>query len=553
MAVIFKSLQGYGAGFIAPDLIAGLTLAAIAVPEQMATARLAQFPPQFGFYAFLAGAVGFALFGASRFMSVGADSTIAPIFAGALALIVAAHPAAMPVAAAALALMVGLWLLAAGLFEMGFIADLLSVPVTTGFLAGVSLHILVSQLPTAFGAAEPTGTMPQKLLALARDVPHINPWPLALAFGVLATIFICERISPRIPGALLALVGATLVVLLSGAQSHGVTLLGLFSGKLPQLSLPLAAAPKFVALVPLSVIIAMVVMVQTAATTRSFPPAPGVPPDVNQDFIGVGAGNILSGLLGSFAIDASPPRTAIVAETGGRSQVASLFAALIVLVVMLFGASLLAHIPRAALAGILIFVALRILRTRVMADIFQHTRVEFLLMLATFAAIIVLPIERGVGVGIGLSLLNGLWNATQARALAYLHVPGTTIWWPQQRGTNEESLPGILVAGFQAPLTFLNAYSFRRDILQLVATQQPPAKLLVLEAGAMLDIDFTAAQIFAALIRDCQARGITFAVARMESLRAQAALQRYHITDLLGPDRLFHSVDEAIKACKTNG
>ncbi len=551
MAVIFKSLAKYQMGFVAADLIAGLTLAAIAVPEQMATARLAQFPPQFGFYAFLAGALGFAIFGASRFMSVGADSTIAPIFAGALALVVTASPGSMPVAAAALALMVGVMLMAAGFFKMGFIADLLSVPVTTGFLAGVSLHILVSQLPTAFGVAEPAGTIPQKLLTLVRDVPHINPWPCALALGVLAVIFISESISARIPGALLALIAATFAVLEFGLQSRGVTLLGVFSGALPHVRLPMAAAPNLVRLVPLSVIIAMVVMVQTAATTRSFPSDPGVPPDVNHDFVGVGAGNILSGLLGSFPIDASPPRTAIVSETGGRSQIASLFAALIVLVVMLFGASLLAHIPRAALAGILIFVALRILRTKVMVDIFQHTRLEFLLMLATFAAIVVLPIERGVGVGIGLSLLNGLWNTTQARALAYLHVPGSTIWWPPQRGTAQENVPGVLVAGFQAPLTFLNAFGFRHDILQLLAAQQPPAKLLVLEAGAILDIDFTAAQIFAGLIRECQAKGVTFALARLESVRAQAALGRYRIDQLLGPNRLFHSVDEAIKACKT--
>lgn len=551
MAVVFKSLVKYQAGFIAADMIAGLTLAAIAVPEQMATARLAQFPPQFGFYAFLAGALGFAIFGASRFMSVGADSTIAPIFAGALALVVAANPGSMPVAAAALAVMVGVMLVAAGYFKMGFVADLLSVPVTTGFLAGVSLHILVSQLPEAFGADEPTGTIPQKLLALARDVPHINPWPFAIALAVLAIIFVSESLSARIPGALLALVAATLAVPGLSLQSHGVALLGVFSGALPRVSLPLAATPDMLRLVPLSVIIAMVVMVQTAATTRSFPSEPGVPPDVNHDFIGVGAGNILSGLLGSFPIDASPPRTAIVAETGGRSQVASLFAALIVLVVMLFGASLLARIPRAALAGILIFVALRILRAKVMVDILKHTKLEFLLMLATFAAIVVLPIERGVGVGIGLSLLSGLWNATQARALVYLHVPGSTIWWPPQHGAAQENVPGVLVAGFQAPLTFLNAYGFRRDILQLLAVQQPPARLLVLEAGAVLDIDFTAAQVFAGLIRDCQAKGVAFAIARLESVRAQDALGRYHIDQLLGPNRLFHSVDEAINACKT--
>ena len=546
MAVLFKSLADYRPAFVTDDLIAGLTLAAIAIPEQMATARLGNFEPQFGFYAFLAGAVAFLVFGGSRYLSAGADSTITPIFAGGLALLAGGAPGHMGALAAGLALWIGLWLTIGGLFKMGFIADLLSVPVTTGFLAGVSLHILVSQLPAAMGIEGPPGTMLEKLAGLVTQLPHSNPYTWLIGLGVLAIVIVSERISARIPGALIGLVLATLITFYGHLQGKGVSVLGAFSGHLPSVGLPMLSFKDYLALVPMSLIIALVVMVQSAATTRSFPSQANEPPDVDQDFIGVGVGNLLAALFGTFAINASPPRTAIVSETGGHSQLAGLFAAALVLLVLLYGGALLAFIPHAALAGILIFVALRIFRLPVMARLLMQTKPEFLLMAATFLAIILLPIERGVAVGIILSLLNGLWSVSRARALEFFPIPGTTIWWPPQPQMPAVSVPGILVIGFQAPLSFLNAYGFRRDVLAALAHRGEGVHLLVLEASSILEIDYTAAQILQDVVRQCRARGTNFAIARLESLRAQAALQRFGIDSLIDKDHIFQSVAEAI-------
>ena len=237
-------------------------------------------------------------------------------------------------------------------------------------------------------------------------------------------------------------------------------MVGAVPASLPMPSLPEIAPEKWAKLVPLALLIAIVVMVQTAATTRAFPSDPDKPADVDRDFLGVGAGSVLAGLFGAFPVDASPPRTGIVSETGGRTQLSSLFAAAIVLALLAFGATLLRHVPEAALGGVLLFVALRIIRVGQIVRIYRQSSGEFLLIVATAAAIIVLPIEQGVAVGIGLSLLHGIWTITRARLVSFEHVPGTTIWWPASPHAAGERHPDVAVVGLQAPLSFLNAENF---------------------------------------------------------------------------------------------
>lgn len=549
---VFRSLNSYRLQFLTHDLFAGLTLAAIAIPEQMATARLGGFAPQIGFFAFLAGSLAFAAFGSNRFLSCGADSTITPIFAGGLALMAVSGTPDYLVLAAALALMVGLLLVAAGIFRLGWIADLLSIPVTIGFLAGISVHILISQLPGILGLPSPDGPMLQRLATLILHLNETNPFTLVIGLGVLAITAISERVDARIPGALIGLAVASMGVMLLALESRGVTVLGAVSVALPAVGIPEVSGGHLTSLVSLSLIIAIVVMVQTAATTRSFPSSPDEPPDVDRDFVGAGVGSILSGLIGAFAVNASPPRTAVVCETGGRSQLAGLVAAAIVIALLAFGAALLSRIPNAALGGVLLFVALRIVRVGQIATIYRQSLGEFLLILSTSAAIIVLPIEQGVGIGIALSLLHGIWSTTRARVLVFERVPGTSIWWPTSPNLPGERESGVIVAGFQAPLSFLNAYHFRRDILDALQSSPHKARLIVLEATGIVEIDFTAAQILRDLIRKCHADGVDFAIARLESVRAQAAMTRFGIDEMLGPNRSFHSVEEAIKALGRN-
>jgi MFS superfamily sulfate permease-like transporter len=235
-----------------------------------------------------------------------------------------------------------------------------------------------------------------------------------------------------------------------------------------------------------------------------------------------------------------------VSETGGRSQLAGLVAVAIVLALAALGAALLRHMPHAALAGVLLFVALRIVRVRQIVAVYRQSFGEFLLIVATAAAIIVLPIEQGAAIGIALSLLHGIWSTTQARVVVFERVPGTSVWWPQSPDLRGEREQDALVLGFPAPLSFLNAYRFRHDILDILSST-PKARLIVLEATGILEIDFTAAQILGDLIRRCHGNGVAFAVARLESQRARDALARFGIDRELGPGRTFRSVEDAIQ------
>jgi MFS superfamily sulfate permease-like transporter len=544
--LIFRSLRGWTPAGLGPDLVAGLTLAAIAIPENMATARLGGFAPEVGFVAFAAASVGFAVFGANRHLSAGADSTITPIFAGSLALMAVAGSPQYAAFAAALALMVGGLLIIAGVLKLGWIADLLSTPVITGFLAGISLHIVLSQTPALLGLPEGSGNVYHRLAALWSEAGGINPASIAIGFSVFAVTLAAEKLSARIPGALIALVGATLATAAFGLERHGVAVLGQMSGGLPHPSLPRLGLENAIPLVGLALVVALVVMMQTAATTRSFS-GEGEDPDVDRDFIGVGVGGALAGLFGAFPVNASPPRTAIVAETGGRSQLAGLLAALAVLGLAVFGARLLTHVPTAALAGVLLFVAQRIFRLRTFADILRHTPAEFALASLTMVLIVALPIQTGVAIGIFLSLAHGVFTITRVRPISFERVPDTTVWWPSSTRHRGESEPGVLVMGFQAPLSFLNAYEFRRGVLRAIAGGAGQARLFVLEASSIVEIDFTASTILSEVIGVARAAGMDFAVARLESVRAQAAFHRFGITERLGENRVFYSVEDAIR------
>jgi MFS superfamily sulfate permease-like transporter len=524
------------------NIVAGLTLAAITIPEQMATSTLGGFAPEVGLYAFIGATVGFAVFGASRLLTVGADSTITPIFSAVLATL-AAGGAARPGSAVLLAALVGVLLLASGLFRLGWIADLLSTPIITGFLAGIAVHIMASQLPDAMGVAVPAGHLPVRLATLAREIPNANPWTVAIAAGVLGLTVLGEWLNPRLPGALVAIALATLATTALGLEAKGVAVLGALPSGGPHLALPALQGEAIRELIPLALLIALIVMMQTATVSRSFPGRDGS--NVDRDFLGVGAANIGAALLGTFPVNASPPRTAIVHEAGGTSQAAALAAAAVVTALAFMGGALLAHVPHAALAGLLLFVALRIIRYGVILTVVRQALVEFALIGLTAAAVIFLPVPTGVAIGVGLSLLHGVWITTRTQVTELRQVPGTTVWWPVGPDHAGESRPGVLVVGFAAPLLFANAETFRRGVLAEIG--RAPVDTVVLEALGIAEIDFTAAQALRAVIEHCRTHGIAFAIARLESNRAFRSLERFGVLDRLGRDRLFLSVAQAIE------
>ncbi len=542
-----RAAARYSAGDLRQDLAAGLALAAVAIPSQLATAHLAGFPPATGLIAFAAGSIGFASIGANHFLVACANSTIAPIFAGGLATLAASGSQDYFALCASLALIAGAILVCCGLFRLGWIADLVSRPVTLGFLTGIACHIVISQLPPLLGITAPDGGLLQKAFVIAGNLGEANRVSLWLGLTVFAVTVCAEWISPRIPGALLGIMAATIAVYWFGLERDGVAVLGQLPGEFPRLHFPSIAFANLVQTTPLAFVVVATIMVQTAATTRLFVAVPGATASINRDFTGVGAANLMAGLFAAFPVNASPPLTGVVAETGGRSKLAGLVAVALILGMAGYGTALLAHVPLAALAGILIFIAMRIVHLGEIVTISRHAFGEFMLIVATVTAIIVLPVGTGVAIGILLSLLHGLWSTTHASLITFEKVPGTSIWWPPGRDHRGETIEGVLVIAFQAPLSFLNAYKFQDGARRAARQSRTPLDLIVLEASSIVEIDFTAATMLIEFVEFCAQSKIRFAVARLESMRAGEAFERLGITDAVHRDHFFHSVDEAIK------
>jgi SulP family sulfate permease len=550
-----RAAARYAAGDLRRDLAAGLALAAVAVPSQMATAHLAGFPPTSGLIAFAAASIGFAaIIGANHFLVACADSTIAPIFAGGLATLAASGSQDYFALCASFAVMTGGILVCCGVCRFGWIADLVSRPVTIGFLAGIAFHIVISQLPPLLGIAAPEGGLLQKAFVIAGKLGETNRVSLWLGLAVFAVTVCAEWISPRIPGALLGIMAATIAVYWFGLERDGVAVLGQLPGEFPRLHVPSIVFADLVQTTPLAFVVVATIMVQTAATTRSFVAVPGAAAFINRDFTGVGAANLMAGLFAAFPVNASPPLTGVVAETGGRSKLAGLVAVALILGMAGYGTALLAHVPLAALAGILIFVAMRIVRLEEIVTISRHALGEFMLILATVTAIIVLPVGTGVATGIVLSLLHGLWSTSRARVITFEKVPGTSIWWPPGRDLKGETIEGVLVIAFQAPLSFLNAYRFQDGARRAVGKATRHSISSFWRQAASSKSISPRRKFSFEFIEHCAQSNIRFAVARLESVRAGEAFERLGITDAVHRDHFFHSVDEAIRvlAKKTN-
>jgi sulfate permease, SulP family len=542
----FPSLRGFEPYWLAGDAVAAMTLAAIAIPEQLATSRLVGMPPIAGLAAFAAGSIGFAAFGANRFMSVGADSTIAPVMASALgALAVAASPHYEGMAAL-IALHVGATLLAAGLLRLGWIADLLSVPVTTGFLAGISVHIIVGQLPTILGLEVPRGPRINEAAAILLRLPETQPAPLLIGLGVLAVIILNERRSARIPGALIGLFASGLAVWQFALRDHGVAVLGALPVALPSPSLELPTLNEIAHLLPVSLAVALICIMQTAAVVQSFPTQTGAVEDVSRDFAAVGVGSLLAVLISAFAVNSSPPHTAVVHESGGRSQLTNVFAVVIVIAIVLLAADAFAYVPQAALSGVLVFVGLRIFRAATMRQIARQGGAEISLVGVSAALVVLLPVQEGVTVSIVLSLLHGVYVIARPEGTELARVPGTTVWWRRMSHEPGELVPGVLVFAPGVPIYFCNARVIRARLLEAIAAKPETCRLVVIEASGVLDIDFTGSRIMQEMIADLRAQNIVVKVARLSAARARHAAERSGLAASLGPSEVFLSVEEAI-------
>jgi SulP family sulfate permease len=544
--VFWSSLRGYRRSWVPADVLAALTLLVIAVPEQLATSRLADMPPITGFYAFAAGTVLFALLGSNPQMSVGADSTIAPLFAVGVAHLAPAGSAQYVDLVGILAVAVGVLVALVWLLRLGWIAEFLSAPIITGFLAGIAVIIVVHQIPDLLGLAAARGSTVHQIAKTVGHLGETNGWALAIGASVLAIVIAAERIDRRLPGALVALVASTILVAVFGHHGDGVAVLGNVAHGAPRFGLVGLSFSTLRSVLPIAGVVALVVVTQSAATTRAFADQGGYQVDVGRDFLGVGAGSIAAGLVGAFPVNASPPRTAAVVAASGRTQAAGLGAAAAI-VLLVPAAGLLKDVPVATLAGVLLFVAARLFHGRDLLAIARFDPFEFALAVTTMLTVALVGVEQGIAVAVALAILD----RTRLSARPQLHVlgriPQTTSWAPIASPTEPTQIPGVLVVLFATPLWYANAIHFH-DQLQIALTRASgPPRLVVLDAIGMSDLDYTGSRSLREALDELDRKHISFAIARAGE-HVRNSLTRSGLLQRIGEDRLFPSVNEAVTA-----
>ena len=545
---LFPTMRGYQSQWLGPDVLAGLTLVAIAVPEQMATVGLANVTAVTGLYAFIAGTLVFAALGRDGHLSVGADSTIAPVMAAGVAAVAVVGSPHYRDLVSFLAIMVGALIVAIGLLRLGWIAEFLSTPVITGILAGIAVEILVRQLPVIGGLAGGGTTTLARLRRVGSELAHVNTWSMGIALAVFAVIMAAEHVNRRVPGALIGLVGSTVAVAAGGLKAHGVAVLGAIHGGLPTLALPSASWSDAGRLVLPALTVAFVCVAQTAATVRASSAGAPAARDFNRDLVALGAGSLVAGVSRAFAVDSSPPRTEVVRASGGRTQLTGIVAAVVALVVVLVATGLLQDLPRAALGAILVFVATRLFRIPDFRAILRFDVVEFALAVVTLLAVALFGIEVGRGrgarpfarrsdppggpttrrdprTGAGHRSLDPPRRRATDRAGARDHrVPPAT----RPRGTAMPTTSGCGCAGSSTPSTRRCTASFSTSTPCPTSTSPAPAAL-----G-----DLTA---------ELKARGVTLAIARASHL-VHHDLKHSGLLQTIGPDRLFATVEDAVSA-----
>ena len=493
------------------QLLAGVTLLAIAIPEQLATSQLAGMPAFTAMIAFITATLVFVLVGSNPIVSVGADSTIAPLFAVALLRIALPASTQYYELVAATALVTGLLLLAIGLLKLGWFADFLSLPIVIGFMTGIGFIIIVHQLPHVFGIAGGGNSVIQRLQAIVDNFHHVSVWSVVLALGTLAAMTIGEKINPRLPWALAAvLIGTILCVSLSLAN-HGVQELGPVIAGLPSWRLRWFSLHEWSVIFTTALTLVVVIMSQTAATARTSADELGVADDLSRDFVGVGLANVAAGLVGAFPVDASPARTTVTRLAGGRTKLVGLVAAIGALIVAPF-ASIAHSIPLAALAGVLLFVAGRLIKIFQLRAIWSISRVEFALSILTVLGVLILGVEIGLAMAVGLAILDQTWRSAHPQMIELGRRKGTTSWEIADEH-DVDRVAHILVVIFTADIYFANAGVFRRDLHDIMV-KRPDSVHIVIDAAAIANIDYTGLAMLKQVVTDLIKDSVSVSIAR---------------------------------------
>jgi SulP family sulfate permease len=554
-SMLLGGLLPFDAARLPTDAIAGATLAALAIPEVMGYTKIAGTPVITGLYTLLLPVLFFAIFGSSRHLVVGADSATAAILAtGLVAMGQTAQSAEYVQMTSLAALMCAVLLIAARLLKLGFIANFLSRSVLIGFLTGVGIQVAMGQVGGMFGITGESGGTVQKFVETLQMIPTDTNVPsLVVSISVLAVILVLGRINKAIPGALIAVVGAIAASYFLDLEAMGVTVLGTVPGGLPAIGLPtdVMTGPNVVALLPTVVSLVIVILAQSAATSRAYAMKYGDSFDENVDLVGLGMANIGAGISGTFVVNGSPTKTEMVDSGGGRSQVSQLTAGAVVVAVLLFLTGPLAYMPNAVLAAVVFLIGLRLIDYRGMAAIARVRQGEFAVALVTAAVVVVVGVEQGIILAMALSIVEHIYHSYRPYDTLLAVTPDGTPG-PTPLADRAEALPGLVVYRFGASLYYANGTRFTEEVMDLVEGAVPPLRWLAVSASSIGDIDFSGADAIRQVKEELARTGVTFAICDLNP-KVREQLDAYGLTELIGADRIFATTADLLAAYRAVG
>jgi high affinity sulfate transporter 1 len=543
----FAQLRRYQGAWLRADVVAGVAVTAYLVPQCLAYAGIVGAPPLTSLWVAILAMVVYALLGTSRLLSVGPEAGVSVMVAAAVAPLAGGDPGRWMALSAALAVLVGLTCVAAWVLRLGFLADMLSRPILLGYMAGLGIVMIVGQLGSLTGINLAATSNLGKAVELATRLDEVHPVVLTLGVSVVAGLVLLQRVAPLAPGTLIAIVAGALAVAVFQLGQHGVALVGSVPSGLPSLSLPSVGASDVEALVGSAAAVTFVAYAEVTLTGRAFAQRTGEEIDANQEFIALGIANLAAGLTGGFALSASGSRSAILDAMRARTQMAGLIAAASTLVIVLLAPGLIALIPNAALAGIVVYAGVHLVRARELRRLARFRSTELGLALAALVGVLLFDVLAGILVAIALSVADLFARVARPPASILGRVPGLAGLHNIDDYPDATQVSGLLVFRYDAPLCFANAADFRTRALAAVDGQPVAVQWFLLNAEAIVELDTTAVEVLGQFARDLAARNVVFAMARVkQTLRAQMA--RGELLEVIDEDRIYPTLPVAVEA-----
>jgi high affinity sulfate transporter 1 len=526
------------------DVVAGVTLASMNIPQVLGYTRIAGTPVITGLYTAFLPLLAFTLFGSSRHLVVAADSATAAIFSGSLSHMAAPASAHYMALVGVVALLTAAMLLLARVFKLGFLADFLSRTVLVGFLAGVGIQVGAAMLGDMFGLAVSSRHTLGQLWQILQAAPKLQPQTLMLSALVAAAILLGRKFTPRWPIALVVVLGATTASAYFHFAERGVAVIGPVAGGLPSFSLPIVSWNEAVRLLPVAASCFVMILAQSAATSRVFADRYRERLDADADILGLAAANAIAGVSGAFVVNGSPTQTALADRAGGRSQFAQQIFAGVVLIVLLFLTGPLQYLPRCVLAAIVFTIGIGMVDVRGLLDIRRESPGEFTLAAITTAGVVCVGVEQGILLAIALSLFRHVNHSYHPHTMM-LTPDASGRWAPVPAMPGKETQPGLIVYRFGADLFYANRNRFVDEVRALIAQAPTPVRWLVVDAEAIIAIDYSAASSLRDLLEELTAKQINMIFGRV-SAGLRSDLARHRVTPLLGESRVLSTLHEAL-------